>query len=180
MNSKIAIVFIFSFLVLPLQGFSLSGVEVFSGVLNADLSHREDYETIPFLVAFNFKMKDKIFAGGDLDFVLEPFTNLVLEPQTNIEVGTNFLMKYTYPITPAISSYIKGGVGALYMSQHIEEQGSQYNFTPQLSLGVHYFFREMTALTFEYRYRHLSNASTQHPNKGVDAEMFLGGISFFF
>ena len=179
-GTKTAIIFIVFFLIFPGQGFCLSGVEVFSGMLNADLSHREDYEVIPFLVDFDFKIKDRVLGEGDLDFVFEPFSNVVLEPQRNIEVGVNFLIKYTYPVTSAISTYLKGGVGALYMSQHLEEQGSQYNFTPQMSFGIHYFFKEATALTVEYRYRHLSNADIKKPNKGVEAELFLGGISFFF
>ena len=77
-------------------------------------------------------------------------------------------------------SYFKIGVGAVYMSQHTEEQSTQFNFVPQTGVGVHCFIKENTALSFEYRLRHLSNCSINQPNNGIDAELFLAGVALFF
>ena len=172
-------------IIAPVSSFALDSIEVLSGYMHADLERQGDYEVIPLLVGLNFDLKPGLSnigldIPGRLNFVLEPFVNTVYEPTSNVEVGSNFLIKYVLPLTQTVQPYIKGGVGALYMSMHTDEQATQYNFLPQGAGGVHIFINEKTALTFEYRYRHLSNASTKHPNSGIDSDMFLGGISFFF
>ena len=172
-------------LIFPACGFALDGIDVLSGYLHADLERQGDYEVIPLFVGLNFDLKPALSnigldIPGRLNFVLEPFINTVYEPTSNIEVGSNFLFKYVLPLTKTVQPYIKGGIGALYMSMHTDEQSTQYNFLPQGGGGVHIFLNEKTALTFEYRYRHLSNASIEHPNSGIDADLYLGGISFFF
>lgn len=179
------VVVTFFFLSISLKGLCIDALELFSGWLEADLRAKQDYEGVPVFVSFDFNIKsafDKINwkIKGNTDFIVEPFSTLILSPDTNVEVGVNFLLKYIYPLSPKIKPYFKGGVGILYMSQHTQEQSTQYNFLPQVSIGLHYFLNKKTALSWEYRYRHLSNASTGHPNKGIDGNLILGGISFFF
>lgn len=169
----------------PMSIFALDGVEILSGYLHAELERQGDYDAVPLFVGLNFDLKPALSNiglefPGRFDFVLEPFVNTVYASNSNVEVGSNFLVKYVLPLTDRVQPYIKGGVGALYMSMHTDEQSTQYNFLPQGGGGVHIFINEKTALTFEYRYRHLSNASTSHPNSGIDADLYLGGISFFF
>jgi hypothetical protein len=45
---------------------------------------------------------------------------------------------------------------------------------------VHYFFTKTVALTFEYRFRHISNAEIKKPNRGIDSHFGLCGIVFLF
>ena len=111
---------------------------------------------------------------------MEPFINTILRPETNIEVGCNFLIKYVFPFTEVFQPYIRGGLGILYMSQHTVEQATQWNLLPQIGLGFHSFIDQEIALSGEYRYRHLSNASIKLPNNGIDADLFLGGVAFFY
>jgi len=66
------------------------------------------------------------------------------------------------------------------MSQKTIEQGTQYNFLPQGGMGCHFFIQDDIAISAEYRYRHLSNNSISRRNGGIDANMALLGISFFF
>ncbi|MBD3246848.1 MAG: hypothetical protein GF333_07580 [Candidatus Omnitrophica bacterium] len=171
----------------PLVCSALDGIEVLSGYFKADLNQNdEDYEGIPLLVGFNFDgrpllEKAGIETAGRFDLIIEPFFNTMTSPgHTDIEVGSNFLFKYVFPLTESIQPYVKGGVGALYMSEHTREQSTQYNFLPQGGAGFHVFMDEKTALSFEWRFRHLSNASIESPNSGIDGNMFLGGISFYF
>ncbi|MDD5069543.1 MAG: acyloxyacyl hydrolase [Candidatus Omnitrophica bacterium] len=184
---KLVLIIVF-FGVFSLGGYSyaLDGVEVLSGFFSADIRDQgSDYKGIPLLVAFDFDAKplfEKIGlkTQGRLDFVVEPFLNTIIDPDLNLEVGSNFLIKYVFPLSDKVQPYAKVGLGALYMSQHTREQSTQYNFLPQAAGGFHFFITEKTALSCEYRYRHLSNASFKHPNKGIDAGMILGGISFLF
>lgn len=185
MLKKLFIIFPVFLLSVIFPACALDSVDVFSGYLEADLDRKDDYQAIPLLVGFNFSAlpvleRIGLDAPWRTDFIVEPFINTVISPDKNIEVGSNFLIKFTFPVTEKIHPYIKGGVGALYMSQHTKEQSTQYNFLPQGGGGFQYFLNDKTALGFEYRYRHLSNASIKSPNSGIDAHLFLTGVSFFF
>jgi hypothetical protein len=175
---------LFTFLV-PVRVYSLDGIEIFTGYLRADTREEDDdYQGIPLFFSLDFKTepilkKIGITPWGKLDFIVEPFINTIIEPHRNIEVGSNFLVKYVFPLK-VIQPYFKWGLGVLYMSQHTREQSTQYNFLPQVGGGIHIFINAKTALSFEYRFRHLSNANFRRPNKGIDANLILGGISFFF
>ncbi len=177
---------IFTVTFISTAAYTLDSLDFLTGYLSASLDESQpDYEAIPLLVGLNFNAKPffekfGVKTKGDLNFVIEPFINTVIEPDTNIEVGSNFLIKYVFPLTKKLQPYIKGGVGALYMSQDTKEQGTKYNFLPQVGGGIRYFIKDDVALNVEYRFRHLSNASIKSPNSGIDADLILGGISFFF
>ena len=165
--------------------FALDGIEIYSGFFEANLKNNDDYQGVPLLVSLDFDVRpafEKIGlrTQGRIDFVLEPFVNGIISPEGNIEAGSNFLIKYVFPLSETIQPYFKGGLGALYMSQKTYEQGTQYNFLPQAGVGVHFFLKPETALSFEYRFRHLSNNSFDDRNGGIDANMALVGVSFFF
>lgn len=184
---RIAVVFfaLIVFSIVPVFGLSLETVEILSGYFEADLEGKDDYQGVPLLVSFNFDAKPLLNGiglniPGSFNLIAEPFFNTIISPENNIEVGSNFLVKYGFPLTKRIMPYIKGGVGVLYMSQGSNEQSTKYNFLPQGGGGVHFFFSENTALTVEYRYRHLSNASVKSPNSGIDADIYLTGIAIFF
>jgi hypothetical protein len=183
--SKLLILLFISLIFYKPLVFGLDGIEIFSGYLEADLIEKEDYKGVPLFLSLNFDVK-KIFEKigfcpkGKIDFVFEPFITTVIEPEPNIEVGSNFLIKYTFPLTEKFKPYFKGGVGILYMSQHTREQSTQYNFLPQAGLGIHIFLNKSVAFSLEYRFRHLSNADIKKPNRGIDADLILTGISIFF
>jgi len=164
--------------------FGLDSVGVMSGYLFASLRYKQNYKVVPLCVSLNFDSRSLFSNAGKLKgevmFSLEPFINTVYSPDTNIETGVNFLVRYTFPAKSKFRFYIKGGVGVLYMSQHTREQSTQYNFLPQIGPGVSYFLSEHTSIDFEYRFRHLSNASLRAPNAGINANVFLCGITHYF
>ena len=165
---------------------ALDSIDILSGYFWGSLKEPQDeYQAVPLMVGINFDArplfsKIGIETKGRLNFVIEPFANTVISPDANVEVGSNFLIKYVLPLSESFQPYFKGGLGILYMSQHTREQGSQYNFLPQAAVGFHFFLKENVALSCEYRYRHLSNNGFKDPNGGIDVEMGLAGISFFF
>ncbi|MDD5583622.1 MAG: acyloxyacyl hydrolase [Candidatus Omnitrophica bacterium] len=168
---------------------SISGIEVLSGYFGIGQKDLEEtqstYEGVPLFVGVNFDVKPLaekigIRTAGRLDFVLEPFANAVLKPNDNIEAGSNFLLKYVFPLSKKFQPYIKGGEGISYMSQHTKEQSTQYNFLSQAAAGFHYFINDSLAVTMEYRYRHLSNAGIEKPNNGINTDFVLGGITYYF
>ncbi len=163
----------------------LDSIDFLNGYLFANLKYKQDFKTAPFFVSFNFDGKSlfpglKERAKGDIIFSYEPFVNVIYQPDANVEFGVNFLVKYVFPLKGKIKPYIKGGVGFGYMTQHIREQGTQFNFLSQIGPGISYFINDNTSLDFECRFRHLSNADLDAPNKGVNANIFLWGITRYF
>lgn len=181
----LGIVFL-SFLFLPACYGGIEAIDVSTGYLNGNLKHtNKKYQGFPLLIGLEFDMKpllSKVWINtkGRADFILEPFINTISSPSSNVEVGSNFLLQYVFPLTEKFQPYIKGGLGMLYMSQHTLEQGTQYNFLPQGGAGVQYFVKNNLALNLEYRYRHLSNASIKDPNSGIDSNLYLCGFTYFF
>ena len=167
------------------SGEGLHAFGMFTGFLDEEMRYEKDHRGVPFLVSLGFDgrpffSKLGIQTKGRLDFVVEPFLSIITNPTTDVEIGSNFLVEYAFPLHKRLQPYIKGGLGFVYMTQHVEEQGTQWNFLPQGSVGFHLYLKEDVALSCEYRHRHLSNASIKSPNKGIDAKLYLAGITFFF
>jgi predicted porin len=84
------------------------------------------------------------------------------------------------PETWKFQPYFKLGAGLLYMTLHTREQSTQFNFTEQCALGIHYYFTKNTAFTLEGRWRHLSNSGIKHPNHGINTCFINTGVSYKF
>ncbi|MFA5271514.1 MAG: acyloxyacyl hydrolase [Candidatus Omnitrophota bacterium] len=168
------------------NAYAIESIDILTGYFHGYMDNTEkDYNAVPLLVGINYNLKPWIAkiglnTQGSFNFVLEPFINTVVEPDSNVEVGSNFLLKYGFPLTEKLQPYVKAGVGALYMSQHTKEQSTQYNFLPQGGAGLQYRVTNDIAINLEYRYRHLSNAALKHPNSGIDVNMYLCGVTIFF
>jgi len=168
------------------KNFRFAGIEVLSGFGTGHLRAKGRYDVIPIFVDFDFDIKPwvkKIGLNppGLVQFVEEPFIAGVSNPNGNIEVGNNFLLKIgLLPETSRIQPYIKGGVGFLYISQHSLNQGSQFNFNEYAGFGIHFFLKKNVAFTVEYRYRHLSNCDIEKPNSGINNSFGILGLSYIF
>ncbi|MCD4781852.1 MAG: acyloxyacyl hydrolase [Candidatus Omnitrophica bacterium] len=170
----------------------------FTGFAKGELNIEEDYKIIPSIFRFAFDM-DKMGIGaaditesiatkffsnpglevkGETEFLIETFINGIISPDSNIEVGFELLVKYAYPVTERINPYFFSGGGVIFMTQHTDEQSTQYNFIPQMGAGISYDLREDLSLDLEYRYRHLSNANRKLPNEGINVNMFLIGTTW--
>jgi hypothetical protein len=140
-----------------------------------------DYEVIPILPRFGFDINPlKGNIGGDLELIAEPIMNVVISPDANAEFGASCLLKYSAHITARIAPYIECGIGMVYTTQHTHEQGTQFNFLPQVGGGIQFFLNKNLALTGGYRYRHLSNAGISNDNSGINHHFLLVGLSYFF
>jgi len=184
---KIFLFFIFSIFIL--NAYPLDSVDLLSGYFGVgkkDLEETEaTYEGVPLFLSLNYNItpffeKIGIKQRGKFYFLIEPFINTVIEPNSNIETGVDFLFKYSYPIIDYFNIYIKGGTGASFMSLHTKEQSTQYNFVSQAGLGFSFNITKNILFNLEYRYRHLSNASIKHPNNGINSDFILGGFTFLF
>ncbi|MEW6102027.1 MAG: acyloxyacyl hydrolase [Candidatus Omnitrophota bacterium] len=164
---------------------SLEAVEFFTGFSRGKLKDKQKYDLLPFLVDFDFGLNNFLSEKLSLNvpvlvqFQVEPFISYVYSPDTNMEIGNVFLLKIgLLPRTWKFQPYIQGGAGLIYITQQTREQATQFNFSDQAGAGIHYFFSKSTALSFQYRFRHISNSDIELPNKGINSNLWLIGVTF--
>ena len=51
-------------------------------------------------------------------------------------------------------------------------------YDPEAGAGVSYFVADTVALNAGYRFQHISNGHTAHPNRGFNSDSGTGGVSF--
>ena len=120
--------------------------------------------------------RGQITVGGEVQF------NQYVEPLSAYLVALTPTAKYTFLASDKLRPYVELGAGLVWtdLADRIPEKGSQFNFNLQAGVGVSYFVLPTTAINLTYRFQHISNAGTAHPNKGIDAGVALVGISKFF
>jgi lipid A 3-O-deacylase PagL len=79
-----------------------------------------------------------------------------------------------------IQPFFAASVGFLYFMHDVPvPDSSRFNFTPELGVGLQFFFAPKRALTLGYKLHHISNANTGESNPGMDSHVIYAGISFF-
>src|SRR3990167_4154970 len=91
-------------------GEGLHAIGFFTGFLDEEMKSEHDNRGIAMLVSLGydgrpFLSKFGIHTKGRFDFVLEPFFNVSVRPSGNIELGSNFLFEYAYPLHPRLQPY---------------------------------------------------------------------------
>lgn len=80
-----------------------------------------------------------------------------------------------------IKPFVQLGAGVLYMNKPMPlPETSRFNFTGYFGGGFLIHTSRKRAISFSYRYLHISNANTQHINPGYNANVFSIGYSFFY
>ncbi len=164
----------------------LQEVGVVTGFVDGSLKKLGSFSSAHLGMRFGFDLKPftkKMFnfePQGMLEIVYEPFLNPVIEPYSNVELGLPVFFKYAYPLTDKIFPFIEAGMGPYYTSLSTYEQGTQFNIISQGGAGICYFFREDKSINLEYRRRHVSNAGIKEPNGGIDSNVYLVGLSWYF
>jgi opacity protein-like surface antigen len=158
-----------------------------TGYGSASLDKKDDdYEVVPLVFQFNLNINplaEKLRIKSDktgLELIIEPFANFIARPSANAEVGCSFPFRYSVKLASWVAPYVEVGLGFIYTTQHVHEQGSQFNFTTQLGIGTKFFLSDHYALTAGYRFRHMSNAGSDSPNRGVDFHFGVIGLSYIF
>lgn len=158
-----------------------------TGYGSAPLDNKDDdYEVLPLLFQFGLDInplaeKLRIKSNKtDLELLIEPFANFIARPSANAEIGCSFPLRYSVKLASWIAPYVEFGLGFIYTTQHVHEQGSQFNFTTQLGIGTKFFLSDHYALSAGYRFRHMSNAGLDSPNRGVDFHFGVIGLTYIF
>ena len=79
-----------------------------------------------------------------------------------------------------IQPFIGGSGGLLIFNKTLQDGlGKQFNFTADLGGGVEYRLSNGRAVTFGYKYYHISNGKRGIVNPGIDNNIFYVGYTFF-
>ncbi len=84
-----------------------------------------------------------------------------------------------------VQPFVNSSGGFLYFAspfpdiRSVDIRGTQFNFAVDLGGGVQVLTRPRRALTFGYKYHHISNGGRGQINPGVDSNVFYMGISIF-
>ncbi len=144
-----------------------------------------DYEYVPIFMDFGFKINSVLGLAdhkGTLQFLIEPFINPVLNPESGVEVGAGLMFKYSYPFWERVSPYIEAGAGPMYFGIDTYEQGeASFAFSDTGGAGLQIHLDDTKAINVGYRYRHISDAGVggEDTNGGINAQVVYAGVSFF-
>jgi len=143
-----------------------------------------DYE--PVLLIWHLGMNLKQFFPsleehrGTFSAYVEPQINPVFNRETDIEFGVGLGLKYMYPLSDSVGAYLFGSVGPHYISVITSDQANGFIFSDTIGVGLSFFITEKSAITVEYRRRHVSNLGIENPNVGIDNDCGTIGYSVFF
>mgnify|MGYP001114187197 CR=1 FL=1 len=162
------------------QGFKEFGF--MAGFLKADLEEKKDLKELPFALRFGFDLRPLLKNKSNylVEFLVEPNLSFISSPEDNFKSSCNFLLKAGLPVKKIFYPYFEAGVGFSYFTLQTREQATQFNFLETLGVGLNFFLKQNLSINLGYRWQHLSNASIKKPNKGIDSQGFVLGISFYY
>ena len=145
---------------------------------------RTQVQTVDFIGRYGYFLTDQLGRGwyrGQFEHVVELPLHLAVDPKTRIMTGANLLAnwKLTALAEKRLFPYVFAGGGVLYVDLGLPTMGSRLDFSYGGGTGLQYLYRKDLAVSAEYRYHHISNASTAEPNEPLNSSKFLFGITLF-
>ena len=89
------------------------------------------------------------------------------------------IFNYRYDTGSAFVPFIEGGEGIVLTTLDGLHIGGPFEFSSQAGGGFHLFFSREYALTFDGRFRHISNLGIYDENRGLNTYFFGVSISHF-
>jgi lipid A 3-O-deacylase len=167
-----------------------AGSSEYSFLLGYGITHRgfgetrTEVQTVDFMGRYGYFLSDEFGQGwyrGQFEHLLELPLHLVLDPKTRVMIGGNVLGKWNFTglAEERLIPYLFAGGGVLYVDLGLRTMGSRLDFSYGGGTGIQYLVRDDLALSAEYRYHHISNASTAEPNEPLNSSKILFGVSYF-
>lgn len=120
------------------------------------------------------------FWYGALETGLEPLYQHYTTPKQAFWAGLSAVVRYHFLGLGRFVPYLEVGGAAGGTDLEIAEIDSAFAFLVFGGVGASVFVSDKTALYVGYRYQHVSNGNTSQPNRGFEANVVVGGISFYF
>jgi hypothetical protein len=137
------------------------------------------YKPIFLMGDFSWQFKPRV-KKVFLSWYFEPQFNIVLtERPIDLEFGANLGFRNYIRLNPGLYFYQMIGSGPHYFTADVERQVQGFLFSDNFAAGVYTKISGPTFLNLQFRFRHLSNASINHPNSGINTFNILVGLANF-
>lgn len=117
---------------------------------------------------------------GALEIGVEPIYQQYISPKQNYFAGLGMASRYHFVGLGRLVPYAEAAAFAGYTNLKVTEIRSNFTFMLYAGLGTSYFVTDRTAVYAGYRYEHISNGHTSSPNRGLENNVGVLGMSFFF
>ncbi len=117
---------------------------------------------------------------GNFDLILQAEVIGNFQPVGGYSLGGAFLFRYNFLASKKFVPYVEIGLGFGYLDFNLQDQSDGFVFSPQGSLGAHYFITDDFAINGAWKVHHMSNSGIKQPNNSINANVFLLGVSYFF
>jgi Lipid A 3-O-deacylase (PagL) len=133
-------------------------------------------------VAYDLPAFVPAVAGNRIRIGLE-MTGSIMNGDTNKNAGefalSPLIFDYRYDRGGMLVPFVEGGEGIVLTTLDDINIGGPFEFSSQGGGGFHFFVSKENALTFAFRFRHISNAGIKSPNSGLNTYFFNVGWSHF-
>lgn len=144
---------------------------------------RHTIQTWDAIARVGFFLSDEIGKGswyqGRHELLVELPYHLAVNYKGRSMVGLYGLGHWRFTSLDTVVPYVLAGGGPLFVDLGLPTMGTKLCFSYQGGTGLQYFINKNTALNLEYRYHHISNAGTGHPNEPLNSNKILFGVSWY-
>ena len=167
------------------RGTTIFGLQIGGGAANDIEGHRR-VSDISFInetprVSYLFFSP---FGSGLLRSVFEPglegWFQQYLSPHAATAEGLKVTGRYHLVGFGRFVPYLEGTAGAGGTSLKVPEIDSTFTFVLEAGAGLSYFVTDSLAVNAGYRFQHISNGHTSTPNRGINSDSGVVGVSFYF
>ncbi len=124
------------------------------------------------------------FGSGRLRSAIEPglegWFQYYVEPRVFTAAGLKAAVRYHLLGVGPLVPYLDVTAGAGGTNLNVPETRSHFTFVLEGGAGVSYHVAPAVAVNIGYRFQHLSNGNTAGPNRGVNSNTGVLGVSYFF
>jgi hypothetical protein len=117
---------------------------------------------------------------GNFEFGLEFSALSQYQPDDAFWTGIGPSIRYYFATGTRLVPYMEAVCGAGVTDIGRPDLGGHFQFMPQAGAGMQYFFTSQWSAMVGYRFVHISNAGSRNPNRGVNANGIVAGISWNF
>jgi hypothetical protein len=136
------------------------------------------------MVEYGWMISDVRGAGhwysGNWELYGEGVAGGQYHPKAAYVVGATVMLRYNFATGAQLVPFIDTGFGPSMQNIGLPDVSTTFEFNTQGGVGAHYFLWKHSAVTFEARFFHLSNAGLHEPNQSVNTLAFLTGWSWFY
>ena len=102
-----------------------------------------------------------------------------LEPKGAYYAGAGLALRYHFLSLGRFVPYLEAAGTAGGTNLKVFEIDSTFTFVVWGGLGASFFVTDQTAIYAGYRYQHVSNGNTSDPNRGLEFNSGVFGVSYF-